>query len=204
MAYEYDVFLSYSRQKTQATWVNDVFFQLFKDYLTDAVNIRSLRIFQDTTEITSADDWTRRIKRAIATSKCMVCIWCPSYFNSEWCLRELSAMLHRETQLGLRTIGNPSGLIHPIKTFDGEHFPDWVQHNQCQDYREYFYVGEAFSRSQMYLDFQKSLQNWVTHVADGIQNAPRWRRQWLEPSWLDEPYTRLPKSQPRRARKPTL
>ena len=45
MPYEYDVFLSYSRKPTHAKWVNEVFFQLFKDYLTDAANVRELRIF---------------------------------------------------------------------------------------------------------------------------------------------------------------
>ena len=204
MSYQYDVFLSYSRTPTQAQWVNEIFLQLFRDFLTDAVNIRELRIFQDTEAIGSSDAWPERIRNALAHSKSMVCIWSPAYFNSEWCLREFAAMRHREQELSLRSLSNPAGLVSPLKIFDGEFFPDYTTSYQCEDYRNFFRVGEAFTKTPPYCDFQTSLQNWVVKVADVIRNAPAWSADWLTPAWLDEPYVKLPKPAPLHARRPTL
>ena len=90
MAYEYDVFLSYSRKPQYLQWVENTFLGLFEHYLAETLNVRKVRIFKDDREIASGQDWSNRIKSALARSKCMVSIYTPAYFNSEWCVKEFA------------------------------------------------------------------------------------------------------------------
>ena len=41
-------------------------------------------------------------------------------------------------------------------------------------------------------------------VARVIANAPPWDPEWLDPTWLDDPYTTWPRHAPLTARKPAL
>lgn len=187
MAYEYDAFLSYKSGHVYGRWVHQHFLPTLKDLLANALNQREARIFCDTQEIPTGDTWTQTLQRALAYSRCLVAVWSPQYFKSEWCLRELSLILRRERECGYRTRRNPAGLIAPIKVFDGNHFPQIVQEIQCFDCSPYAIPGEGFERTIKYADFIDQMKLWVEDVAQVINQAPPWQETWLDYSLSIDP-----------------
>lgn len=190
MAYEYDVFLSYTHAYPFGDWVHKHFLPFFKAYLENTLS-RPVTVFVDRTGITSGDAWPLRLKRALARSRCLVAIWSPSYFRSTWCLYECAVMLHRERQLGYRTIANPQGLVLPITVFDGEHFPGFAKGIQYLDCKKYARVGDGFLKTERYIDFQDCLAGWVEDVAQAVASVPLWRKEWQEESWFTEAITKI-------------
>jgi len=203
MSYEHDVFLSYNRKFPSEEWVEKVFYPFFVPYLADALN-KDVFVFKDTEEITSGSSWPNHLKHALTHSKCMVSIFCPAYFRSQWCMKEFSAMYFRQTQPGYLTINNPNGLIVPLNIFDGEHFPPYVQELQIMDCKAYYRVGDGFKLTPAYIEFQALLQNWVYDVAKAVNNAPAWDPAWIEDKWLEPPVKKSPANRIKKTRKPIL
>lgn len=191
MDYEYDVFISYRNDKFFSSWVHDVFYETLEPLLKNALGTGNLKIFLDKEEIITGDDWRKRIRKALATSKCIIPVLIPDYFNREWCVREFAVMLHRQKELGYNTIQNPTGLIHPIHLFDGQLFPDYAKNIQAKLFNDYFYPANGFRNTPEYNKFFKEMRDWVFPLAEAIKNAPAWNDDWLKPEWLDEPYETL-------------
>src|SRR5947208_5875856 len=143
MAYKHDVFLSYLHVRPSGTWVHEHFLPYFAFQLGNALN-RWPEIFVDRTGIHLGEKWPIRLKKALAHSRCLVGIWTPLYFQSEWCQCECSVMRHRETQLGYGTSQRPDGLIVGIKVNDGIHFPEFARERQYADFEAFFFDGPAF------------------------------------------------------------
>jgi TIR domain len=99
MDYEWDVFLSYLHERPSGPWVNDHLLPYLIPQLGNALNQKA-RVFYDRTGIHSGQKWPARLKQTLCRSRCLVGIWSPLYFHSEWCLSECAVMLHRESQLG--------------------------------------------------------------------------------------------------------
>src|SRR6185369_16891281 len=114
--YEFDLFLSYSHEGFSSQWVHNIFYDILEHRLTQALGRHPL-IFLDRNGILSGDDWQRRIKNSLVSSKLLVPIWTINYFHSQWCRAECAVFCHREQQLRYRSIDNPSGLIHPVKLY---------------------------------------------------------------------------------------
>src|SRR6266481_7597971 len=98
MSYEFDVFLSYRNEKPSGTWVHDHFLPYFRPALAEAL-VRPAEIFVDRTGIHSGQKWPARLKQALAHSRCLIGVWSPMYFRSEWCQCESAVMRHRESKL---------------------------------------------------------------------------------------------------------
>jgi TIR domain len=189
MAYQYDVFISYKR-KTQE-WVQDIFLEVFHYYLEEAIGGRQVSIFLDRDAIESGDAWPQRLRKALACSRCMVPILLPSYFHSEWCVREFAVMEQRSRHYDLWTDKNPGGLIVPICISDGEHFPETARNIQALSCHEYHRLGKGFKNLDAYKTFQDVIIKWVEHVAAAIDRAPEWNEAWLSDNWLDPPLEHL-------------
>lgn len=203
MNYEYDVFISYRNDKFFSSWVHDVLYEALEPLLKNALG-REVKIFLDREEITSGDDWRKRIQKALATSRCMIPVLIPDYFNREWCLREFAVILHRQRELGYNTTKNPTGLMLPIHLFDGDLFPDYTKNIQAKIFNDYFYPSEGFSKMPIYNEFFKEMREWVFEIAETIKNAPEWNDEWLTQKWLDEPYEQLKAQHSEPNKKPIL
>lgn len=195
MDYEYDVFLSYPHGYIEE-WLKQHFQKHFEWHLTNALG-RTPAIFIDREGITSGDSWPERLKKALACSRCLVPIWAIPYFESEWCLYECQMLLERERQLKYRTARNPGGLIHPVNAGDGDNFPDFAKAIQYFDCRDYMLIGDGFTNSPIYTDFQRKIGEWAPQVAKSILQAPPWKKRWLhiplvELPKLPEPIFSLP------------
>lgn len=183
MSYKYDVFLSYSHDLIEE-WVRNQFLTLFRFHLEGALGKRPI-IFIDREGIKTGDTWPLRLKSALAQSKCLVGVWSPTYFDSEWCIKECSMMRNREQEEGYRTIQKPSGLILPINICDGQSFPDFAKQIQYKDFRDFAIVGKGFELTELYVQFQQNIRNWSADVAKAIQSAPKWKNKWINDPVLE-------------------
>jgi hypothetical protein len=182
MAYEYDVFVSYSRDYPFGDWVRDPFLPLFTGYLKAALNRRPSIFVDDQIEGGSA--WALRLRRALAQSRCLVGIWSPNYFLSDWCVAEWTAMATREQRMRYRTIDRPDGLVVPVTVHDGEKFPASARAVQFKNWVDFARVGEGFKRTERFVEFQDAMSKWTDDVARVIGVAPDWSDQWLTDDWL--------------------
>lgn len=197
MAYQHDVFLSYPHGFIEQ-WLKQHFLELFRWNLANALG-RAPAIFIDRDGIASGDSWPERLKGALACSRCLVPIWAPEYFESKWCLYECRMLVEREQQLKYRTVQKPGGLIHPVNVGDGDHFPDYAKAIQYFDCRDYVILGEGFTKTERYVDFQLKVREWTAQVAKAISKAPAWKKRWR-----DDPLVPLPEFQSPKFDLPTL
>jgi hypothetical protein len=184
MPYLHDVFISYSRRFPFGQWVEELFIPFFEPYLQAALN-RSANVFYDREGILSGDAWPMKLKHGLAHSRCLVAIWSPLYFQSEWCKYECIVMLYRERELGFRTLNNPAGLILPVKVHDGDSYPPYARSVQCENWIQYAKVGEGFRKTEQFAEFQEKMSKWTETVARTIDLAPEWDAAWLSNAWLD-------------------
>jgi hypothetical protein len=185
MSYEFDVFLSYRREKPSESWVHDHFLPYFKPALGDAL-ARPAQVFVDRTGIRAGQKWPARLKQALAHSRCLLGIWSPLYFWSEWCQCESAVMRHRELQLGFGTNANPNGLIIGIKVNDGIHFPDFARESHRVDFEPYFFDGPAFNQSPLHIEFQRAVRLFAADAAHIVKSAPAWSAEWATAPWMDD------------------
>ena len=203
MSYEYDIFLSYNTEFPFGTWVQENLIPFLRPYTENTIN-RKVKIFHDRDGISTGDSWPERLKNAIAHSRCMVAVWSPSYFNSEWCMNECAVMLNREKRLGYRTSTTPNGLIVPICVFDGQHFPEFAKEIQYGDCRDYARVGEGFKKTTRYIEFQDHLVGWTRDIVESINAAPEWAEEWMTDEWLDDVINSIEETTDYKFKKPSL
>jgi hypothetical protein len=190
MDYNYDVFLSYPHEKPCGGWVNDHFLPYFIPQLSNALG-RQAAVFVDRTEIHIGQKWPARLKEALTLSRCLVGVWTPMYFQSEWCQCECGVMLYRESQLGFGTNERPDGLVIGIRVNDGIHFPQFAKDSQYADFEQFCFDGPAFTQSPLHVEFQKAIIPLTLDVARIVNKAPSWSPDWQTAAWTDDVITRV-------------
>jgi hypothetical protein len=189
-AYEYEVFLSYKRGKIPEEWLNETFLDQFQDKLGAALGGKIPKIFIDRQEIQPGSAWPDVLCDTLSKSICLVAILSPFYFNSDWCLREFSAMYHRQLELRrANKLGSNGAVITPLLSQGPtDSFPEFISGIQLLDYSKYYKVGGAFRNSSQYLDFQDKIETDAKKTALMIKNAPPWQKEFADPKWLKGPY----------------
>src|SRR5271165_7140485 len=121
MPYQYDIFISYHRQKFQDEWLIEHFLDRFEFLVTEEIaglcGRPSSGIFFDQREVNPAirtgtfrsgrriepgDNWRKELETAIKTSRCLVGLWSPMYFLSRWCRTEWRSFEKRPMTLSSR------------------------------------------------------------------------------------------------------
>ena len=172
--YEFDVFFSYKRHALSIDWTRRVS-TLFKFYLSHELNVPEARVFVDEESIELGEPWPEALQRALRRSKCLVCIWSPLYFQSDWCCSEWRSFQAREKMLAE---GETARLIAPLKFHDGEHFPQEAQSVQWTDVSKYNSTLSAFWSSARALELEDILKSFSADVAQMVRNAPAFRDNW--------------------------
>jgi hypothetical protein len=113
--YRHDVFLSYSRAQSWPVFVNNHFRPVFDHWMTSELGAE-VRVFQDVHIIQVGQQWPREIARGLSESRVMVALLSRNYFQSEWCRRELAAMLARAEWLRNRNLDD--NVIFPLAMHD--------------------------------------------------------------------------------------
>ncbi|HZS03898.1 MAG TPA: toll/interleukin-1 receptor domain-containing protein [Blastocatellia bacterium] len=173
--YEYDVFVSYRREAPVMDWVRNHFHPLLDQWLRNSMPVNhQTRIFIDW-DIETGASWPMKLRQALKTSRCLLPVWSPEYFRSEWCLAEWQTMVKREQKVGLGTAQNSGGLIYAVRFFDGEHFPPKAQTTQHKDLSRWNIPDLTFKQHLDYIDLTRQIQGVVTELAKMIQRAPVWQ-----------------------------
>lgn len=165
--YEFDVFFSYKRHSLTLEWTRSVHKRL-QFWLTQELGGREAELFVDEETIETGDRWPDRLREGLQKSRCMVCVWSPAYFHSDWCVSEWKSFLEREKLLSLGS----HGLIAPIRFHDGEHFPPEAQAVQWTDVEAYASTLPAFWASQRALELEDRLKELAASVAEIVKRAP--------------------------------
>jgi TIR domain-containing protein len=171
--YAWDVFFSYRRHSLTLEWTRAVHKRL-QFWLMQELGGREPKLFVDEDSIETADRWPEKLREALRLSRCMVCVWSPSYFQSRWCVSEWRSFLARERLLNLQS----HGLIAPIRFHDGEHFPEEAQVVQWTDVAPYTSTVPAFWTSQRAIELEDKLKELAVSVAAVIRRAPEFRVDW--------------------------
>lgn len=88
----FDVFVSYAHSDNATGWVSGLRDSLVEDFASFG---RPLRVFLDTRDIRTMDDWEHRILGALEFSRVLLICQSPSYYASEFCRREWVEFLAR-------------------------------------------------------------------------------------------------------------
>lgn len=187
--YEYDVFFSYKRDPLILDWIDEVV-RRFRFWLTQEMGGAESRVFLDRQRIDMGEHWPEALKAAIRSSRCLVGVWSPSYFQSAWCISEWRSFVAREEVLGLVS---PHGLIAPVRFHDGEYFPTDAAAIQSCDVSSYTATLPAFWQTQRAVEFEDVLKTFAHSVAAMIRRAPPFRPDWpiVEAPPLDPPVVPL-------------
>lgn len=174
MDYAWDVFLSYPRRDPVGPWVQEQFYPLLKRWLGAAMTAPP-RIFIDN-QMEDGTHWPSNLSDSLLRSRYMIAIWAPPYFGSAWCMAEWESMAAREELLGLGR-GAATGLVHPLRYFDGESFPAKAKQLQTPDYSPYSSLPPG-KRSRLYQKFEAEVQALSLTVAARLASIPPWSANW--------------------------
>jgi hypothetical protein len=170
--YKFDVFFSYKRHSLTLDWTRMVH-QRLRFWLSEEIN-REAILFVDEDCIETGDRWPQKLREALAASRCMVCVWSPSYFRSSWCVSEWASFRAREARLDLVS----HGLIAPLKFHDGEHFPEEAREIEWTDVAPWTSTVPAFWASSRALELEDALKGFARSVAGMIRRAPQFQADW--------------------------
>ena len=172
--YEYDVFFSYKRHKLTLDWTREVHNRLKYFIMQTGLVDHEVKTFIDEEGIETGDRWPNRLKDALQSSRCMVCLWSPAYFQSNWCVSEWQSFRKRERRLKMKS----HGLIAPLTIHDGDYFPREAKDVQWTDAALYTSTMPAFWISLRALDFEDLLKRFAAQVAGMVNHAPQFEADW--------------------------
>jgi hypothetical protein len=191
MPYTYDVFISYKRDPVRNQWLDEHFIPLFSHAVREGIAAECERqptgIFFDRAELTSeslafdhtgiepGDVWRDALRTAMKASRCMVGLWSPLYFHSEWCLTEWNTFRTR-----------PGSVVVPASVFDGRAFPPDARALQTPDFANFVIIGAGFKEVREYPEFQKRVRSFAMTVARRVRRAPAFQ-DWPIPDDVHAP-----------------
>ena len=166
--YLFDVFFSYKRDPESDEWHAAVVRQL-EFWLRKEINVPKARIFFDTQNIETGEQWKDTILESLKASKCLVGVWSPDYFHSRWCTSEWQTFVKRETLLKLKA----GSLIAPARYYDGDYFPRHARGAQMTDFSKYTSTLAYFWKTDDAYQFEQTvLKGLAQTVARKIKAAP--------------------------------
>lgn len=172
--YTHDVFLSYSRKGNVKEWVwNHLHPKLIK-CLDDELPYEA-NVFLDESGIDPGQQWPSTIRDALSRSCVIVTVWCPKYFQSEWCMTEWGAMRERQKLSGAQC----PQLIYPIRYSDGDHYhADAKLTQESRAFDDLTTPEPVFSQSLEYIRFHKAVKDMSSQLAQRILSVPAWNSGW--------------------------
>lgn len=175
--YKYHVFLSARSSPVVEQWVEDYLIKYLTEWLTQELGGETAQLY-----------WyknypERTVIEALRGSCCLVAVWSPAYFRSDWCVAEWQSFRMR----GEECHKGPNHFVLPILWHDGEKFPPATQGVTAADFKNFTLTGAAFERSERFLYFQIAVQNLAREVALVVGQAPAFdpNRPVLSPKDLE-------------------
>lgn len=171
--YEYDIFLSYKRDPLFDGWV-----ERFVDHLQAWLTLelaRKASLFYDKSAIQPGKRFPAAIDDGLRTAKCLLGLWSPYYFQSDWCKAEWITFFRREEHLKLRG----GGLIVGLSIHDGDAFPREANEIQLLDISDYVSTISRFWDTERAVEFeQRFKKKLVSALASAVKRAPAFSSDW--------------------------
>ncbi len=175
--YIYDVFISYRRTDPVRGWVHNHFFPLLEMWLGESFPPGRLPALFIDQKIETGAQWANELRHALLRSRCLVCVWSPSYFGQDWCLAEWLSMCEREKILKERS--DPRlRLVYPVKFNDGDSFPEDARSAQYIDLSRFNSPHLNFKDTAPYIEFDRQMQEVARKIAEMVLSAPVWEPDW--------------------------
>jgi len=116
----FDVFISYSRKDNQSGWVTAL-----RDLIVANAQVagQPVRLFFDTDDIGSEQDWRHRILSGLRYSKVLLVCLSPNYFTSDYCRWEWQHFLQRQGKRNLQGDGESIQSLRLVQLSES-HAPD--------------------------------------------------------------------------------
>ncbi len=158
--HEYDVFLSYDEEFEY--WVKDPFLKEFPRLLEHFLEEKP-RIYQ----VRHGEPWTPQLKAKLRRSCCIVPIWCPGRFTSDWWTHECAVMFARETRLRALCPGQDMRLIFPVVISDCKTKPqlgsglEIPTQSKLDNILDCIIPGTALKRTPKYGELVDKMQRWI-------------------------------------------
>jgi hypothetical protein len=206
--YKYDVFISYERDGLTTGWIAEYFLPHFRTWVRNAIvntcRRKSLPIFfdisqttpnfpdnlkQDVAGIKPGANWNSALREALQASRCMVGIWNPPYFFSDWCNLEWQSFDRRADD-------TKSDILLAASIHDGNSFPKKATARQQIDFSPYILFGPALANSHKYELFQNHVRLLAESVAIAVRDAPPFQ-EWPLAEDAPEPPEQPPIAVPR-------
>jgi hypothetical protein len=174
--YKFDVFISYCRYGSVRKWLENHFYQKFRECLADQV-APAPKVYVDWT-MPRGVHWPSNLRNALLHSKIMVPLLAPPYFESKWCMVEWESMRERERLLGLGTLERPQGLVYPILYADSDNFPDEAKGIARWDFKKLGMPEPVFQGSQRFVDFHWKVSELAEDLVALLKQVPDWQPDW--------------------------
>ncbi|MDX2038038.1 MAG: toll/interleukin-1 receptor domain-containing protein [Isosphaeraceae bacterium] len=174
----FDLFISYAHKDDRdehAGKVEALVEAIKADY--ERVCGTKLRVFFDTNEIRSMDDWELRILRGLRESKMMVAVLSPSYFSSDYCRKEWEHYVETELAQALPGEGIAPIYIVAHPSFDGDiaalddrlrHWVKDLKRRQYIDWKEFWPEG---ARALEKADVRRRLEALPGQISERLRRA---------------------------------
>ena len=175
MDYEYDIFISYRRHAETRAWIEEHFKPLLELRVEQELN-RKPDIYLDT-RLESGSTWPADLALALGSSRILIALWSGNYLASPWCALELSLMLGRERETGMRTVDHPHGIVVPAFNHEGNKFPAELAHISYFEIQQSFNVRMA-RNSPRAEELDGILAAEAPAIAHCIDGAPPWNGAW--------------------------
>jgi tetratricopeptide (TPR) repeat protein len=92
----YDVFISYARADNEGGWVSELRDAIYADFRT--FSSEPFKIFFDTEEIRSRQDWESRLREGLRSSRVLLMCLSPNYLKSIYCRWEWEEFARRQAR----------------------------------------------------------------------------------------------------------
>lgn len=168
MSYEYDIFISYRREKNAWTpWARDIFKRALESCLQRELGDPAEVFIDDQTPIGA--NYVDHLAKALGKSKVMVALLSKDYFSSDWCVHELDLMMER---------ASGRNLIIPIVVHDGEIIPDAIGQLQYADFKEFAIPG-LHDAGPLHARFWAAMVAVAPRISNAIENSPPFDDKWI-------------------------
>jgi MinD-like ATPase involved in chromosome partitioning or flagellar assembly len=152
-----DVFIDYADGGLVGDWMRE-FAPLLRAWLSESLG-RDVT-FLDRTQMPAGTNWESWFKKSIAEARVLLVVATPRYFSSVEGTQELAD-----------AAGLSSGRLFVV-SLDRNSMsaaPHWLQSQKWTDFSDLAYVGEGFSKTERYIEFQDRIRKLASEMADRLR-----------------------------------
>jgi len=168
MSYQWDVFLSYRREAPVREWVWRILAPTLRQWLPQYAT-PAPKVFLDVDNgIPLGSAWSQQLEDALLTSRCLLPVFNPPYFDSDWCQTEFQTMVERRRLSGFDA-------IIPVQFADGELFPPAAKALQWATFDTFNWYRQPSRTSRAFVEGVKVL---CQAIVARSKAAPAWDPTW--------------------------